>query len=102
MGPDKWPVVRDATRGHDVKGTLFDIPPDRAAGQPLRLREFKLEAAAPFGYDRFIGVWGMFPHHHQVPLYFSKHIYANFFLEMHMDIVMHVLGLRETLDLSRR
>ena len=85
MGPDKWPAVRDATRGHDVKGTLFDIPPDRAAGQPLRLREFKLEAAAPFVYDRFIGAWGMFPHHHQVPLYFAKHIYAEFVLDMHPD-----------------
>ena len=85
MGPDKWPAVRDATRGHDVKETLVDIPPDRVAGQPLRLREFKLEAAAPFVYERFIGAWGMFPHHHQVPLYFEKHIYADFVLDMHPD-----------------
>ena len=85
MGPDKWPAVKEATRGHDVKGTLFDIPPDRGAGQPLRLKEFKLEAAAPYVYDRFIGAWGMFPHHHQVPLYFAKHIYAEFVLHMHPD-----------------
>ena len=64
MGPDKWPAVKEATRGHNVKGTLFDIPPDRGAGQPLRLKEFKLEGAAPYVYDRFIGAWGMFPHHH--------------------------------------
>ena len=25
----------------------------------------------------------MFPRHHQVPLYFAKHIYADFFLDMH-------------------
>ena len=31
-GPDNWAVVRDATVFHDVKGTLFDIPPDRTAG----------------------------------------------------------------------
>ena len=85
MGPDKWHAVKEATRGHDVKGTLFDIPPDRGAGQPLRLKEFKLEAAAPYVYDRFIGAWGMFPHHHQVPLYFAKHIYAEFVLHMHPD-----------------
>ena len=77
--------MKHAIAGHDVKGTLFDVPPDRAAGQPLRIREFKLEAAAPFVYDRFIGVWGMFPHHHQVPLYFAKHIYADFVLDMHPD-----------------
>ena len=27
----------------------------------------------------------MFPHHHQVPLYFAKHIYAEFVLDMHPD-----------------
>ena len=38
MGPNKWAIVRAATAGHDVKGTLFDIPPDRPVGQPLRLK----------------------------------------------------------------
>ena len=85
MGPDNWAIVRDATTGHDVKGTLFDIRLDRAAGQPLRLKEFKLEVATPYVYDRFIGAWGMFPHHEQVPLYFEKHIYEDFFLDMHPD-----------------
>ena len=82
-GPDDWVIVRDATAGHDVKGALFDIPPDRGSGQPLRLKEFKIEVATPYVYDRFIGAWGMFPHHDQVPLYFEKHIYAEFVLDMH-------------------
>ena len=30
-GPDDWATVRDATTGHDVKGALFDIPPDHAS-----------------------------------------------------------------------
>ena len=68
--------MKHATASHNVKGTLFDIPPDRAAGQPLRLKEFKLEDAVPYVDNRFIGVWGMFPHHDQVSLYFRKHIYA--------------------------
>ena len=75
--------MKHATVCHDVKGKLFHIPPDCTTSQPLRLKEFKLEAAAPFVYDRFIGAWGMFPHHHQVPLYFAKHIYAEFVLDMH-------------------
>ena len=62
-GPDDWAVVRDAIAGHDVKGTLFDIPLHCAPGQPLRPKEFKLEAATPYVYHSFIGVWGMFPHH---------------------------------------
>ena len=48
--------MRYAIAGHDVKGTLFDIPPDQVVGQPLRLKEFKLEVAVPYVYDRFIGV----------------------------------------------
>ena len=62
-GPDNWAAVRDATNVHDVKGALFDIPPDRAPGQPLTFKKFKLEDADPYVYDNFIGVWGMFPHH---------------------------------------
>ena len=62
-GPDNWAIVRDAIVGHDVKGELFDIPPDCTSGQLLRLKEFKLEDVVPYVYDRFIGVWGMFPHH---------------------------------------
>ena len=84
-GPNDWAVVRDATTAHDVKGALFDIPLDCGSSQPLRLKEFKLEDAAPYVYERFIGAWGMFPHHDQVPLYFIKHIYAEFVLDMHPD-----------------
>ena len=85
MGPDNWVTLRDATVGHYVKGTLFDIPHNRPTGQPLRLKDFKLEVAVPYVYDNVIGAWGMFPHHGQVPLYFKKHIYAEFVLDMHLD-----------------
>ena len=49
-GPDKWAALRDAIAGHDVKGALFDIPLDRTSSQPLRLKEFNLEATAPDVY----------------------------------------------------
>ena len=81
--PNKWAAVRDVTTGHDVKGELFDIPHDRTSGQPLRLKEFKLEATTPYVHDKFIGAWGMFPHHDQGPLYFAKHIYVELVLDMH-------------------
>ena len=55
-GHDNWAAVRDATIGHDVKGTLFNIPPNCSFGQLLRLKDFKLGAIAPYVYDRFIGV----------------------------------------------
>ena len=55
MDPNKWPAVRDATTGNDVKGTLFDIPPDLPTSQLLKLEEFKLEAIVPHVYVKFIG-----------------------------------------------
>ena len=89
-GPDDWVIVRDETAGHDVKGALLNIPPDHAPGQPLRLKEFKLEAAAPYVYDKFIGAWGMFPHHDQVPLYFAKHIYAEFWKSIYNMFILNL------------
>ena len=72
LGPDRWQAVKVATNDKDVRNTLFDIPPNRGRRQPLRLKEFKLAEAAATVYDRFIGAWGMFPHHDQVPFYFTK------------------------------
>ena len=82
MGPNKWDVVKAATRGHDVRGTMFDIPPNCAPGQSLRFKEFKLEAIEPYVYDIYIGARGVSPNHDQVPLYFAKHVYAKFVLDM--------------------
>jgi len=85
LGPDSWQAVKAATDDRDVRNTLFDIPPNRGRRQPLRLKEFKLAEAAAAVYDRFIGAWGMFPHHDQVPLYFARQLYAEFILGMHPD-----------------
>ena len=63
MGPNKWPPVKDTIVGHDVKGTFFGISLDFSVGQPLKIKEFKLEATTPYVYDRFIRVCGMFPHY---------------------------------------
>ena len=68
--------MKVATRGKDVKGTLFDIPPGCANGKLLRLRELRLDATVPHVYDRFIGAWGIFPQHDQATLYFPKHVYV--------------------------
>lgn len=68
-----------------MRGTLFDILLDHASGKPLRLIYFNIEDAMNYIYDKFIGSWGMFPHHDQVPLYFMKKIYAKFVLGMHLS-----------------
>ena len=60
--------MKDARKGNDVNGNLFDIPPSRAPEKMLQLQNFRLEAIMPHVYDRIIGVGGIFPHHDQVPL----------------------------------
>lgn len=36
----------------------------------------------PHVYNQFIGDWGLFPHHDQVPIYFPRQLYVEFVLDM--------------------
>lgn len=63
MGPNTWEIVKRRTSSVDMSGTLFQILQGHARGKSLRIKEFKLEAIAPYVYDRFTREWGMFPHH---------------------------------------
>lgn len=86
-GPHTWKVVKYATKNIDVRGELFDIPlnyPTRNVGL-IPLKYFKNVDATTFVYDLYIGVWGQFSHHDQVPIYFAKHIYVEFVLHMRLD-----------------
>lgn len=79
--------MKEATKEIDVHRELFNIPPyypTRHRGL-IPLKYFRNVDATPFVYDRFIGAWGQFPHHDQVSIYFSKHLYANFVLHMRLD-----------------
>ena len=65
--------------------SLYDILADHVILGPLRLKEFRNEDTTPHIYEWFIISWGMFPHHDQVPIYFSKQIYVEFVLDMRLD-----------------
>jgi len=56
LGRDHWDVVKSIMRGHDVRGTDFDIPPNRLRGKLIKLLKIKLEVATPYVYDIFIKV----------------------------------------------
>lgn len=86
-GPHTWKEVKDVTKNIDICGDSFDIPPEcraRHAGL-IPLKYFKNVDATPFVYDRFNRAWGHFPHHEHVPIYFAKHIYAEFVIHMRSD-----------------
>jgi hypothetical protein len=37
LGKNNWEVVKAARRGHDVRGTPFEISLNRVRGEPLKL-----------------------------------------------------------------
>ena len=82
LGSNSWEAVKTVTENVDVHRELFDILVVYVKIGLLRLREFRNEDVAPHVYDRFIGAWSTFPHHDQVPLYFSRQIYVEFILHM--------------------
>ena len=88
--------MQNATKDIDVRIALFEIPANRVRPGPLRFKEFRNDDIAPHLYNMFIGSWGMFPHHDQVPLYFSKQIYVEFVLHMRLDYTNTTLTLYES------
>jgi hypothetical protein len=78
LGQYAWEALKTVMKGVDVHATLFNNPANHARGRPFRLKYFRHVCAAPLVYNRFILVWGMFPHHDQVPLYFSRQLYYKF------------------------
>ena len=85
LGMDTWDAVKIVMKGIDAYDAVFKILVDHAGGGMLRLRGFRYVDSVPHVYDRFIGAWGMFPHHDKVPLYFVKQLYYDYVLNMHLD-----------------
>ena len=74
MGKDRLEVLKSMMIDVYVNVTLFEIPLGHTRVQSHRLKEFMLEFASPYVYDRFIETWAMFPHHETPSLFFQMHI----------------------------
>ena len=83
MGLDKWVVVKErVTREH--ANSMFNFK-EGLKHKELKVQYFKHPKLAQFLYDLFLGAYGRFPWNDEVPNYFARFFYAEFFLGMKPD-----------------
>ena len=87
LGIDTCHVMEIIMKGVGSYDAVFKTLASHAKGDMLRLRGFRHVDSVPHVYDRFIGAWGMFPHHDKVPVYFVKQLYYDYVLNMHLDYI---------------
>ena len=77
MSPDKWVVVKErVTREHANSMFNFKQGLKRKA---LKVQYFNHPKLAHFLYDWFLTTYGRLPWNNEVPNYFARFFYANFF-----------------------
>jgi hypothetical protein len=83
MGPDKWPKIEKRVSKEKAK-SLFNFK-EGPKKLMLKVQYFKHPNIAIHIYDRFLAAYGRFPWNDEVPYYFARFIYAEFFENMHPD-----------------
>ena len=77
MGPDKWAVVKERVT-KDQANSMFNFK-EGLKRKALKVQYFKHPELAHFLYDRFLIVYGRFPWNDEVPNYFARFFYVDFF-----------------------
>jgi len=83
MGPDKWDTVKNKVSKEDAISMFnFKEGPKR---KMLKVQYFKHPHLAQHLYNRFLAAYGKLPWNDEVPHYFARHFFAEFFLQMKPD-----------------
>jgi hypothetical protein len=83
MGPDKWEVVKSRVSKEDAISMFnFKEGPKR---KMLKVQYFKHPNIAGHLYNRFLAAYGKLSWNDEVPHYFARLFYAEFFMGMHPD-----------------
>ena len=77
MGPDKWIVVKERVTGEQAN-SRFNFK-EGLKRKALKVQYFKHLELAHFLYDQFLAAYGQLPWNDEVPNYFARFSYANFF-----------------------
>ena len=81
MGPDKWDTVKNRVSKEDAISMFnFKEGPKR---KMLKVRYFKHPHLAEHLYNRFLAAYGKLPWNDEVPHYFARHFFVEFFLHMY-------------------
>jgi hypothetical protein len=83
MGPDKWDAVKNkVSKENTISMFNFKDGPKR---KMLKVQYFKHPDIAGHLYNRFLAAYGKLSWNDEVPHYFARHFYAEFFMDMHPD-----------------
>jgi hypothetical protein len=83
MGPDKWETVKNrVTKENVISMFNFKEGPKR---KMLKVQYFKHPDIVGNLYNRFLVAYGKLSWNDEVPHYFARHFFAEFFLHMHPD-----------------
>ena len=77
MGPDKWAVVKERV-AREQTNSMFNFK-EGLKRKALKVQYFKHPELTHFLYYRFLAAYGRFPWNDEVPNYFARFFYAEFF-----------------------
>ena len=80
MGPDKWLYLEKRVSKEYVI-SIFNFK-EGLKHKMLKVQYFKHHEIAHHLYDRFLAAYSRFPWNDEVPHYFARFFYAEFFLNM--------------------
>ena len=83
MGPDKWVDVEKRVSKEDAI-SMFNFK-EGPKWKMLKVQYFKHPESAHHLYDRFLAAYGRLPWNDEVPHYFARFFYAEFFLNIKPD-----------------
>ena len=83
MGPDKWDIVKNRVSKEDAI-SMFNLK-EGPKWKMLKVQYFKHAHFVGHLYNRFLAAYGKFSWNDEVPHYFARHFFAEFFLHMHPD-----------------
>ena len=83
MGPDKWEKIKNRVSKEDTISMFnFKEGPKR---KMLKVQYFKHPHFVGHLYNRFFATYGKLSRNDEVPHYFARHFFVEFFLQMHLD-----------------
>jgi hypothetical protein len=83
MGPDKWKTIKNRISKEDAI-SIFNFK-EGPKQKMLKVQYFKHLDFVDHLYNRFLVAYGTFPWNDEVPHYFVRHFFVDFFLHMHPD-----------------
>ena len=85
MGPDKWDVVKNKVSKENTI-LMFNFK-EGLKRKMLKVQYFKQPDIPGHLYNKFLATYGKLSWNDEVPHYFARQFYVEFFIDMHPDYI---------------